>query len=229
MTGAMKARLRRAVLIAVAMLAWYATQAWLAHRLPSPGACVGDAVHRWTQPLNDWFGTHARAADSLLIASSAIIDGLGLFLLGWGLWGASARPIVELVTLFGLRQIAQALVALPAPAGMIWHDPGFPTIFVTYGVSTDFFFSGHTAIAVLGAIELARWKPRPFAFAGFLIPLFEVATVLILHSHYTMDVIAGAAMAGLVAVIVPRFLNVELDGGREPAATSLGGLKKGQS
>ena len=32
----------------------------------------------------------------------------------------------------------------------------FPALLVTYGTSTDFFFSGHTSIAVYGATELAR-------------------------------------------------------------------------
>ena len=33
---------------------------------------------------------------------------------------------------------------------------GVPSILVTYNVTTDFFFSGHTGLAVLGAVELAR-------------------------------------------------------------------------
>ena len=41
---------------------------------------------------------------------------------------------------------------------MIWHDPGFPSFLVTYHVANDFFFSGHTAIAVFGAIELSRMR-----------------------------------------------------------------------
>ena len=49
--------------------------------------------------------------------------------------------------------------ALPPPRGMIWRNPGVPSLLVTYGVSADFFISGHTGIAVLGAIEAARLLP----------------------------------------------------------------------
>ena len=44
---------------------------------------------------------------------------------------------------------------MPAPPGIIWRHPGFPSLFVTYAVGNDFFFSGHTALAVFGAIQLA--------------------------------------------------------------------------
>ena len=42
---------------------------------------------------------------------------------------------------------------------MIWRNPGFPSLLVTYGVSNDFFISGHTAIAVLGAIAASKLGP----------------------------------------------------------------------
>jgi membrane-associated phospholipid phosphatase len=102
----------------------------------------------------------------------------------------------------------QALCALPAPPNMIWRYPGFPSLFVTYNVGNDYFFSGHTAIAVFGAIEVARLR-RPWLTAFALtVVVFEVATVLILRAHYTMDVFAGAVTALWVAAfcdsIAPR-------------------------
>ena len=87
---------------------------------------------------------------------------------------------------------------------MIWRYPGFPSLLVTYGVSNDLFFSGHTAIAVYGAIELGRVGRRWLPFLGAAIAMFEAATVLILRAHYTMDVFAGAVTALLVAGITPR-------------------------
>jgi len=48
----------------------------------------------------------------------------------------------RLVLLLGMRQVMQALCALPAPPNMIWRYPGFPSLFVTYSVGNDYFFSG---------------------------------------------------------------------------------------
>jgi hypothetical protein len=83
-----------------------------------------------------------------------------------------------------------------------------PTLLVTYGVSTDLFFSGHTGLAVLGAVELARTNKFWLIVLGVSIAVFEAATVLVLRAHYTMDVFTGAVTALLVsqqaALLAPR-------------------------
>ena len=111
------------------------------------------------------------------------------------------RPFLGLVLLLGLRQIMQALCALPAPPNMIWHYPGFPSLLVTYNVGNDFFFSGHTAIAVFGGIELALLGKRWLKYVAVAIALFEIAAVLVLRAHYTMDVFTGL----LAAIVVAQF------------------------
>jgi hypothetical protein len=88
----------------------------------------------------------------------------------------------------GLHQIMQACVALPAPPGAIWHNPGVPHCSSPYSVAHDYFFSGHTAIAVLGACELGRFGRRWVTAGGVMIVCFEVVVVLVLRAHYTMDV-----------------------------------------
>jgi membrane-associated phospholipid phosphatase len=125
-------------------------------------------------------------------------------LLARWLFGPSVRPFLGLVLLLGLRQILEALCALPAPPNMIWHYPGFPSLLVTYNVGNDFFFSGHTAIAVFGGIELARLGKRWLAIVAVAIVLFEIATVIILRAHYTMDVFAGILAALSVAQFSTR-------------------------
>ena len=114
------------------------------------------------------------------------------------------RPFVALLLLFTARQISQYFCALPLPEGIIWHDPGVPSLLITYGVANDFFFSGHTGIAVLGTLELARRYGRIGIIAGMFLCIFEVITVLVLRAHYTMDVIAGAAIAILAALAASR-------------------------
>jgi hypothetical protein len=194
---------RRIALTATALGIWFWTQSLIAHRA-APVSRIGDALHTMTAGLNSYFNHSPTAANALLILSSAIIDALGIFLLVRWLFGPSVRPFLGLVLLLGLRQILQAICALPAPPNMIWHYPGFPSLLVTYDVGNDFFFSGHTAIAVFGGIELARLGKRWLAIVAVAIVLFEIATVLILRAHYTMDVFTGI----LAALCVARFCTV---------------------
>jgi PAP2 superfamily protein len=195
--------LLRVVVTGVVLALWFWTQSLLGART-APASGVGDALHNLTASLNSYFAQNPAAADTLLIVSSAFIDALGLFLLGSWLFGGSVRPFLGLVSLMVLRQLLQALCSLPVPPGMIWHYPGFPSLLVTYHVANDFFFSGHTAIAVFGAVELSRFRRKWLTAVAILVVLFEVASVLILRAHYTMDVFTGILAALWVARVTER-------------------------
>jgi hypothetical protein len=187
-------------LVAAGLGVWYATQALLKHR-PTGAGVIGDGLHALTAPAFRFLTRHPRWADRLLIVSSLLIDLLGVFLLVQSVIGPSVRPFIGLFVVFSLRQVCQALCALPPPEGMIWRSPGFPTLLVTYGVANDLFFSGHTALAVYGSIELARWGGPAWAAVGVALVLFETATVIVLRAHYTMDVFTGAVTAFAAAVV----------------------------
>ena len=194
---------RRLIVTALGLIVWFWTQSLIGARsLPASG--VADAIHQWTAPLNSYFYENVRAANALLIVSSALIDTLGLFLLGSWLFGRSVRPFLGLLILLGLRQMMQAICALPTPPHTVWHYPGFPSLLATYGVADDYFFSGHTAIAVFAATQLARFRRRWVTELAVVVVLFEIATVLVLRAHYTMDVFTGIITALWVAAVCDR-------------------------
>src|SRR5439155_21116094 len=165
----------RFALVLVGLCIWYGTQALLRYR-PSGSGVIGDGLHTVTARWFQFFTDHPKWADRLLIVSSLGIDLLGGFVLVQSIIGPSVRPFIGLFIVFGLRQICQAVCALPPPAGMIWRRPGFPSLLVTYGVANDLFFSGHTALAVYGAIELGRWGGPAWAAVGIVVVLFEAVT-----------------------------------------------------
>src|SRR3989441_13218211 len=206
--GHRRGLLLRLLVSGMVLALWFWTQSLIGART-APASGIGDALHNLTAGLNSYFSHNLGAANALLIVSSALIDALGLFLLGRWLFGGSVRPFLGLFLLMTLRQVMQAICALPPPPNMIWHYPGFPSLLVTYHVANDFFFSGHTAIAVFGAIELSRLRRKWVTAAAILLVFFEVATVLILRAHYSMDVFAGMVAALWIANfterISPRF------------------------
>ncbi len=193
----------RVICVVLGLCAWFGTQRLIAAR-PFSVAGVGDRIFDLTAPLNASLVASPATANLLLIVSSGVIDLVGCFLLLSAILGPSLRPFVGLLMLFGLRQICQGLVALPVPPGMIWNDPGFPSLLVTYGTATDLFFSGHTALAVYGGTELARLGGTGWKAAGVFVAIFEATVVLILRAHYTMDVYAGAVTALWIACVVDR-------------------------
>jgi PAP2 superfamily protein len=201
--GRRRGLLLRLLVTGIVLALWFWTQSLIGART-APTSGVGDALHDLTAGLNSYFAHNLRAANALLIVSSALIDALGLFLLGRWLFGGTVRPFLGLFLLMALRQLMQAICALPPPPNMIWHYPGFPSVLVTYHVANDFFFSGHTAIAVFGASEVARLRRNWLTVVAFAIVIFEVATVLVLRAHYTMDVFTGIVAALWIANITER-------------------------
>jgi len=208
----------RVAITALALAVWFLTQSWLGARR-GDGNSIGDGLHHFTAPVHDYLAGSPRAADALLISSSLGIDALAVFLLASWIFAGRLRPFAGLAMLLLLRQIMQALCALPAPPGMIWHDPGFPSLLVTYGVANDFFFSGHTAIAVFGAVELARLRKPWLTACAVLLVAFEIAAVITLRAHYTMDVFTGLLAALAVSAVSPavgRALEARLAGRLRP-------------
>jgi len=196
--GHLRSLFLRFLATGIVLALWFWTQSLIGART-APASGIGDSLHNLTAGLNSYFAQNARAANVLLILSSALIDALGLFLLARWLFGGTVRPFLGLFLLMALRQLMQAICALPPPPNMIWHYPGFPSLLVTYHVANDFFFSGHTAIAVFGAIELSRLRRNWLTAAAVLIVSFEITTVLVLRAHYTMDVFTGIVAALWVA------------------------------
>lgn len=185
------------LVIGIALVGWFWTQAKLGQRQFQEGR-IGDALLELTAPVNRFLHANPAWANRLLLVSSGLIDLLGVFLIASSIFGPSLRPFIGLFLLFTLRQLCQNLCALPPPPGMLWRHPGFPSLLVTYGTAGDLFFSGHTAIAVYGALELGYVAGLPGMLAGGAIALFEIGTVLVLRAHYTMDVFTGIVTALLV-------------------------------
>jgi membrane-associated phospholipid phosphatase len=193
----------RASVVVGALVAWFWTQSLIA-RKSAPKEGIGDVVHDLTAHWHQYFSRNNRAANTALITSSFFIDLVGFSLIGAAVFGPTFAPFLAILIVFGLRQICQGLCTLPPPPGIIWRNPGFPALLVTYGVSNDFFFSGHTALAVLGALEAAYFGPPWLAIITACIALGEMLIVLVLRAHYTLDVLAGALAAFLAAEVAGK-------------------------
>jgi hypothetical protein len=194
----------RGAIVFFSMIGWFTSRTLIVGRGTRPGF-VGDRIHELTAPLHDYLGNSPRIANLVLIVSSAFIDILGIFLITTGVFGPTMRPFGALIILFFLRKTCQVCCALPVPAGMIWRHPGFPSLFVSYHVSNDLFFSGPTAIAVLGAIEAVQLFPWWLGAAVTVIAVGEAVVVLILRAHYTLDVFA-AVLAAFCAADLANWL-----------------------
>ena len=195
----------RIAFVAVAIVLWFWTQRLVSAKAPVKNG-VGDRLHDWSAPLHAWFLAHPRATNLTLILTSVFIDLFGLYLFASSIFGPTLQPLIAILVLFSMRQTCQAICTLPIPPRLdlapsriflvvcdLWHQQRF------------FFFSGHTAISVLGAIQLAHTAPPWLAAMAAAIAAIEAITVLILRAHYTMDVFAAPFAAWGADEIARRF------------------------
>ncbi len=193
----------RAGVVVAGLAIWFWTQSLIGRKAAAKDG-IGDGIHDLTARWHHYFATHERAANAALIISSIFIDITGLALIGGAIFGHTFAPFLAILIVFGLRQICQGLCTLPPPPGVIWRYPGFPALLVTYEVGNDLFFSGHTALVVLGAIEAAHYGPAWLAGIATVIALGEILVVLVLRAHYTLDVVAGVFAAIFAADVAGR-------------------------
>jgi hypothetical protein len=191
----------RLLAIGGGLVVWFVTQRMIGARSLADGAMY-DHLHVVTAGWNRWLHDHPRAAHAVLIASSLGVDTVTLFVLALAVFGPSFQPFWGLLALFLLRQLCQAAVALPPPPGIIWRNPGFVSLFVTYDVGNDFFFSGHTALAVYGAMQLATLHIPLLTAAGIVVAALQIVAVIALRAHWTIDVVAGLAAAVAVGLLI---------------------------
>ena len=190
----------RLLVIGGGLGAWFVTQRRIGSR-PADGEEIGDRLHRMTRGANDWLQRNPQVANALLIGSSLGVDAISLVVLGYAILGPSFTPFWGLLCLFVMRQACQAIIVLPAPPGIIWRDPGFPSLFVTYKVGNDFFFSGHTALAVYGAIQLAMLGIPVLTGLGIVTAIMQMILAILLRAHWTLDVVAGFFAAVMVGAL----------------------------
>jgi hypothetical protein len=173
-----------------------------------------DHTHALLAAGNAYLNAHPLLADLILAVSSLEVDLAALSLVLFFFIRRESRPLLALWLILAMRQLCQASVSIPPPDGMIWRYPGFPTIVVTYGTSTDFFFSGHMALATLLATELtAQGAARTKQALAWGVALLQALIILTMRFHYVTDVVAGclaAVAATQLADVCGRRLDASL-------------------
>jgi hypothetical protein len=203
-------RSAQALAVGAAYGAWLLSQHLLeTSRAPVTGFV--DHTHEWLAAFNVYLNAHPALANVVLAVSSFEVDLAAVSMVVFFFARRESRPLLALWLILIMRQLCQVTASIPAPPGMIWHYPGFPTIVVTYSTSTDFFFSGHMALAALLATELtAQHAPRWKRVTAWSVVIAQAVVILSMRFHYVTDVVAGL-LAAVVATQIAGAIGRRLD------------------
>jgi hypothetical protein len=185
---------RRVIALAAMLLLYLLANALAAWSFPAYRSASGveDLGHRLVPPLLPilgleraqyvfWMGTLPLELFFVVIALVVLFTGKGI------------RLGICLYVAYFLHWLFLHATRLPPPDDMVWQ---FPTGVFTLGkpYPSDFWFSGHTANAVLIALAAggrSKWI-KGLAWANVA---FQILLVLSMRAHYTIDILGGIFVA----------------------------------
>lgn len=168
-----------------------------------PITCLQDTGYEWTAELNEELNKNSALLKTLQITSSGLVDVADLTnIVAFWYQSDNPRSGATLGIFYGIRAIIQNNFMFTFPKGGIWDYPGIPSLTVPYGLTSDFYFSGHCGFITLVLLEhLKLGNKKTAVMLMFLIPY--LALVLIsTRIHYTIDIPIGVLFAWYVHSII---------------------------
>lgn len=91
------------------------------------------------------------------------------------------------------------------PEGYLWEYPGFPSIFVSYQKTNDFFFSVEVGFVTIAALEFWEMGNKYLFSFAILVVFVESAVKIILRANYIIDIISGIFLAHFIYIICNEY------------------------
>ena len=67
----------------------------------------------------------------------------------WAMYATTWRLFICMCLFYSVRAIIQQIFLVEIPEGYNWAYPGVLSIFVPYGETSDFFYSGHVGVCMI--------------------------------------------------------------------------------
>lgn len=156
--------------------------------------CLFDYAHHFTQTENLVIRHYPSIAKPMLLVSSMMIDYTFVnALIVWIMQCQSGRLLWSIIFFYLTRGLCQVLFANQAfflfrfPIGGIWEVPYLPSLMVPYGLTSDFYFSGHCGFMILNFMEvIVQEKHRIKAIFQLLFIVYLMFVLMIFRAHYSI-------------------------------------------
>ena len=159
-----------------------------------------------TKPLNDYFLANKFPRDMLLIVCAALMDLMIICsLTRWALYTPSWRFMIACVQFYADRFLIQMVWYIEAPPGYAWEYPGVMSLFVPYGRTADFFYSGHVGICMIHYMEYASIGWKWMSYYTLFVMIAQIFLMTVLRSHYSIDMAAGMVIAYWQFVLAEKY------------------------
>ncbi len=111
------------------------------------------------------------------------------------------------LTFYGLRALTQATVTLPYPKeGFLWYYPGFPSLYIHYGETPDFWWSGHIGFCFIMYLEFRAAGWIWWSYFSLFVLVYTFAMLTITRFHYSVDMIAGLIIGHYLWIMYDKYV-----------------------
>lgn len=170
--------------------------------------CLSDQVSQMTEGINTRLNTDTTLLKFLQVSSSMIIDFADLsVIVAYNLRGVTMAYPLQVIFFYVSRGIVQGLFMFGYPKGIIWSDPGIPSLSVPYGVMSDFYFSGHCGFMTMMALENYKLGNKKNALALFVLLPYVAFILIATRVHYSIDVVIGIMVAIYCHYMAHKYIN----------------------
>jgi hypothetical protein len=165
-----------------------------------------DALFDLTSFINKWFLQDLRRRNILMICSSSLMDiNVIMSLYTFLRYSETYRFAVALAIFFGLRATLVCFCKSPYPEGYNWGYPGIMALFVPYGRTADFFYSGHVGICMIIQLEHREYKRLKMAAYTIFTMCCQIFLMVVCRAHYTIDLVSGLVYAHYIWILVNEY------------------------
>lgn len=111
---------------------------------------IKDSLLLATDSINKYFLLHLDHRNYMMIFCSFLVD-LMTFIsfYYWARYSSTWRFLMALGIFYSFRSFTTNVATFEIPQGYNWGYPGIMSVFVPYGSTADFFYSGHVGTCVL--------------------------------------------------------------------------------
>ena len=154
--------------------------------------CMWDHIHiNVMGHLNRWLSHNLGFKNALIIIGSLSIDITMLFTSVYYCYlGESWRFLISMGLFYGVRALIQAIYIMTQPYDNLFTYPGFPSLFVSYAHTNDFFYSGHVGFPLLCGYEARRLKYWLW-YISIGSSVYEGFVMWATRGHYSIDCYFG--------------------------------------
>lgn len=164
----------------------------LANHFEKPVTCFNDAVFNLTEGINNSFNNNLSLNNAIMIIGGlledlTVLSGFIFFCFGFKSWAL----LIALTFVYSFRIFIQKIYVMDFPVHTTFKDPGFPSLFVPYLPTTDFFFSGHVSLPTVVAFQFYFEGYKALSYFSFFAGFYQACMMIATRGHYSIDLFAG--------------------------------------